>query len=276
MSSSDIMQRRSETIIEPFQHGGVGVFRGQPNYQDVETAIHEALRLVGLTGAKPLEDLIRPGDRVLLKPNLIRESHATRPGEWEQVITHGAFIRAMATLVAEALRGRGSVTIADGPQTDSNFEEICTKTGLSETAKQLNKNGIQCDVLDLRRERWFQKGDVIYRRVELPGDPAGYATVDLGNASEFSSYQLNGHFYGADYDMQETARFHNRERHAYVLCRSILGADVVINLPKLKTHKKTGITISLKNLVGVNGLRNCLPHFSVGTTEDGGDRKSVV
>lgn len=266
------MHGRSEmTIIDPFQHGGVGVFRGQPNYQDIETAIRKALKLAGLQGAKPLENLIRPGDRVLLKPNLIRESHATRPDEWEQVITHGAFIRAMSELVAEALCEQGSITIADGPQTDSNFEEICTKTGLLDIANHVRKRGVRCDVLDLRRDRWFQKGDVIYRRVRLPGDPAGYTTVDLGKSSEFSSYQLNGRFYGADYDMEETSRFHNPQRHAYVLCRSVLDADVVINLPKLKTHKKTGITISLKNLVGVNGLRNCLPHFSVGTSGDGGD-----
>jgi hypothetical protein len=45
----------------------------------------------------------------------------------------------------------------------------------------------------------------------------------------------------------------------------------VVNLPKLKTHKKTGVTLALKNLVGINGDKNWLPHHSLGATEDGGD-----
>ena len=35
-----------------------------------------------------------------------------------------------------------------------------------------------------------------------------------------------------------------------------------MNLPKLKTHKKTGVTLALKNLVGINGDKNWLPHHS--------------
>src|SRR5690606_2650770 len=46
---------------------------------------------------------------------------------------------------------------------------------------------------------------------------------------------------------------------------------LVINLPKLKTHKKTGVTLSLKNLVGINGDKNWLPHHSLGSVGEGGD-----
>ena len=265
------LERRDEMTIEPLWQPRVGIFRGRPDYQFAETAIRGALAAVGLDGERPLEGLIRPGDCVVLKPNLIREAHTTRPKEWEQVITHGAVIRVMAELTAEALCGQGRIVIADGPQTDSDFDGICARTGLKEIGERMRYSGIRCDVIDLRRDRWFQKGDVINKRVHLPGDPAGYTNVNLGVASEFSSYQLNGRFYGADYDTEETARYHDRERHVYVLCRTILDADVVINLPKLKTHKKTGVTISLKNLVGINGYRNCLPHFTMGTIDEGGD-----
>ena len=98
-------------------------------------------------------------------------------------------------------------------------------------------------MLDLRRDRWFDKGEVIYERIKLQGDPNGYTSVDLGESSEFFTYKLNGRFYGADYDMKETARFHANGRHEYILCRTIMDADVVINLPKMKTHKKTGVTL---------------------------------
>jgi uncharacterized protein (DUF362 family) len=247
------------------------VFRGKPEYVGVEAFVRQALDAIGLTGDNPLATVIQPGDRVVLKPNLIREGHAARPNEWEQVITHGTVIDAVARLTARALQGRGRIVIADGPQTDSDFEAICERTSLLGIRDRLRSDGITCDVLDLRRHRWFQKGDVIYKRIELPGDPAGYTTVDLGSASEFSSYALSGNFYGADYDTAETARFHSNGRHTYVLCRTVMDADVVINIPKLKTHKKTGVTLSLKNLVGINGYRNCLPHFTMGTPDVRGD-----
>jgi len=51
----------------------------------------------------------------------------------------------------------------------------------------------------------------------------------------------------------------------------VLSADLVVNLPKLKTHKKTGVTLALKNLVGINGDKNLLPHHSVGSPARGGD-----
>jgi uncharacterized protein (DUF362 family) len=262
-------------VKEPLDQLQVGIFRENLGYKNVEEAIRGALAASGLDKDRPLEGFVRPGDSVVLKPNLIRESHAVRFDEWEQVVTHGSVIRVVAELTAEALRGQGRIVIADGPQTDSDFGEICTRTGLHEISERVERLGVRCDVIDLRRNRWCQRGDVTYKRVSLPGDPAGYTTVDLGEASEFSSYALNGHFYGADYDMEETARYHSRAHHTYVLCRTVMDADVLINLPKLKTHKKTGVTISLKNMVGINGYRNCLPHFTLGTTDEGGDEFSA-
>ncbi len=45
----------------------------------------------------------------------------------------------------------------------------------------------------------------------------------------------------------------------------------MVNLPKLKTHKKTGVTLAIKNLVGINGDKNLLPHHCVGPIDQGGD-----
>ena len=50
-----------------------------------------------------------------------------------------------------------------------------------------------------------------------------------------------------------------------------LEADVIINLPKLKTHQKAGITCALKNLIGINGNKEYLPHHRIGGFELGGD-----
>lgn len=250
------------------------VSASNPAYEGVR----DCLRRLGLDADRygqpdwnPLGEIVAPGMTVLLKPNLIREAHATRPEEWEQVVTHGSVIRAVLDYVAIALGGRGRVVIADGPQTDSDLAALIAKNGLDEVVSLHRRRGLDVTLLDLRQDRWHVKGDVTERRERLPGDPAGYTTIDLGADSEFVDYALNGRFYGADYDVRETASFHAGGRHAYVLCRTALDADVVINLPKLKTHKKTGVTLSLKNLVGINGHRNCLPHHSLGPPAEGGD-----
>ena len=47
---------------------------------------------------------------------------------------------------------------------------------------------------------------------------------------------------------------------------------MVINLPKMKTHKKAGATLALKNLVGVSSERNWLPHYTLGSPSSGGDQ----
>ena len=42
-------------------------------------------------------------------------------------------------------------------------------------------------------------------------------------------------------------------------------------MPKLKTHRKTGVTINCKNMVGANGDKNYLAHYRVGNAQQGGD-----
>src|SRR5262249_38395097 len=65
---------------------------------------------------------------------------------------------------------------------------------------------------------------------------------------------------------------HSNGHHRYKVSRTVIESDVFINLPKLKTHKKAGITASLKNLVGINTYKNWLPHHTEGASEDGGDQ----
>jgi hypothetical protein len=57
-----------------------------------------------------------------------------------------------------------------------------------------------------------------------------------------------------------------------MISRTALESDVFVNLPKLKTHKKVGVTLNLKNLVGINGNKNWLPHYAVGSPEENGDQ----
>ncbi len=181
-------------------------------------------------------------------------------------------IAAVVHYVFKALDGTGEIIIADGPQIDSDYERIYEVLRFEDLKQHyLSEHGYHLQFLDLREERWVTKDEVIVERIKLPGDPAGYAEFDLADRSEFVGHRLNGRYYGADYNFHQTQAFHSEGRNRYRLSRTALEADVLINLPKLKTHKKTGVTLSLKNLVGIHGDRNYLPHHTLGTPREGGD-----
>jgi hypothetical protein len=76
---------------------------------------------------------------------------------------------------------------------------------------------------------------------------------------------------GSDYDFEETRTHHTGGRHEYLISKTILDSDLIISIPKLKTHKRTGITVNLKNMIGVNGDKNYIPHYRTGSAVKGGD-----
>jgi len=247
----------------------VGVVRQAPTYEPgvVRESVAAALAHAGIQ----LKSFAAPGMRVVVKPNFIRQSHSSRPDEWEQIITHGTVIAAVAREIARAMEGNGTLTIADGPQTDSDFSLIRERTGLDRLEEEFRRDYPRLDfrIMDLRREKWTTAGGVVVERRRLPDAPGGYVEVDLGENSSFEG--KTARYYGADYDTAFTQRNHTSGRHAYLLAKLALDADLFVNIPKLKTHKKVGVTLSLKNLVGINGDKNYLPHFSMGSAEEGGD-----
>jgi hypothetical protein len=183
-------------------------------------------------------------------------------------------IESVARWVATLLDGRGEIIICDAPQTDSSFDEIRAYCRLDELISRCTRDfpGIKFGLLDLRPEEWRSVDGVTVGKRSLPGDPRAAAVVNLDESSEFVGFPGLGKLYGASYDTAETNERHNGSRHAYMLCRTAMDADVFINLPKLKTHKKVGLTCALKNLVGINANKNWLPHHTEGTPERGGDQ----
>jgi uncharacterized protein (DUF362 family) len=243
--------------------------------------VRDALRLSGLDGGhydqedwNPLGGVVRPGDTVVLKPNFIRDFHETQPGCENCLMTHGSIIRAALDYVYIALKGEGRIVIADASQNDADFDAIQRIAGLDETHEFYKRHAdFNVEVYDLRPEKALKVDGVIIGHERLGGDPAGYVKVDLGRHSAFYEISHLCHLlYGAEYDTTELRSHHHSDTHEYLISKTVMNADCVINLPKLKTHKKTGITVCMKNLVGINGNKNWLPHYREGTPTQGGDQ----
>lgn len=243
--------------------------------------VRDTLRLLRLdiehyggAGWNPLGEMIHPGNTVVVKPNFIREFRETQAGHGDCLITHGAVIRAVLDYAYVALRGEGRILIADAPQDDADFDKIRRIAGLDAIREFYHRQaGFDVEVYDLRPERSRTVDGVPVGHEPLPGDPLGYVAVDLGPQSMFAEVEPLCHLlYGSEYDTQETCRHHRGGVHEYLISRTILEADCVLSVPKLKTHKKTGITACMKNWVGVNGNKNWLPHHRLGTPAQGGDQ----
>ena len=119
----------------------------------VEAAVAEALRALELP-----QDFIREGERVVVKPNWVKEHDQRKPGpgQWEHVITHPTVIEAVTRWAASKLSGHGAVIICDAPQTDSSFSKIREYCRLDEMAERCRADypGVDIQILDLRPEEW--------------------------------------------------------------------------------------------------------------------------
>ncbi len=158
-----------------------------PDYSNVKSAIKEALALIG-----GLENIITPGNRVLLKPNVL----SIRAPE-DAVTTHPAVVSAMCELVKEAggipVIGDGSGVVKPGATSEafrvSGIEAVASACG-----------------------------------VELINfETSGYTEVSVPAA---------------------------RQIPRLYIANAVLEADVVISLPKLKTHELTLYTGAVKNFFG--------------------------
>jgi uncharacterized protein (DUF362 family) len=227
-----------------------------------ESAACARLREIG--GREPL---------VLIKPNWLQEGREDRPDIWEPVITDPGLVCAMTDLVVSGLKKGGTVVLADAPHGYADFAKVVSRGGLDGQLDSLGRRApnVTLELSDLRRETWrLRENVVVERRPNVP-DARGYTRLDLGPESLLFGHRGEGRFYGADYDIGTVNKHHCGRIHEYLLSGTAMSCDVFINLPKLKTHKKTGITCALKNLVGINGDKNWLPHHTEGSPRDGGD-----
>ncbi len=229
----------------------------------------------GTPAWNPFGELIRPGDTVVLKPNFVTGRH-TAGGTLASVVTHPSVLRAVLDYAFIALDGHGRLVIADAPSMECQWDELMEFEQLPAIQRfYAEQFGFKIDVLDLRNFCIIDPSEVFYadNRRTLPGDPQGTLAVDLGQRSAFIDLAASeARYYGADFNRKETIALHSQGKHEYHLSQTIYSADVVISVPKMKVHKKVGVTLNLKGLVGTCTNKNCLIHYRVGAPGQGGDQ----
>jgi uncharacterized protein (DUF362 family) len=262
----------------------------------VYEAVEALFKRLGLDAARsgtpewnPLGDLISPGDSVVIKPNLVssKNLHQKITGDLlEASSTHGSLLRPVLDYALRAAGPRGKVRVIDSPVEGCEIEKVAGPLGVFDVIDHLRGKGHDVAFVDLRYFRvapMFLLDDVrrygrswnlgLLVRQRLPGDPRGYRVVDVGRSSFFARGDAPRfgklRFHRSHYETP--VPHHTTQRHEYSIPQTLLDADVVINIPKLKTHKKTGVTLSLKSVIGLTNEKYWLPHFTEGDPSVGGD-----
>jgi len=220
------------------------------------------------TPSGPLASIVRPGMTVLMKPNWVLHQNQAGSG-MECMITHQAFVLAALDEVLKARPAR--VILGDAPVQSCRWDEVITGDFRRQVEQRAEKAGVAVELVDFRRTK-TRSGNLADGVEHELRDEAKYALFDLGQDSLLDAVATSEHrFRVTNYDPGKLRQSHSVGRHQYSICREALEADVVLSLPKLKTHRKAGLSGALKNLVGINGNKDYLPHHRVGGTDDGGD-----
>lgn len=219
----------------------------------------------------PLKDIVKPGMNVFIKPNLVQHYHLKNQNIFS-VIVHACILRPIMDYVVIALKNEGRITIGESQIVFGQFDkamEISQINALLDWYR--NKVSIPIDCIDLRFNRavrtWLYGK---WGRTRVQKDDHGYRLIDLGDLSCFKDVDPKKIRIGiASY--KNMYKHHSNGRHEYAFPNCFLESDVIINIAKLKTHRRTGVTLALKNSMGIPALKDSLPHYMIGSTEQGGD-----
>lgn len=223
----------------------------------------------------PLSDLISPGNTVVIKPNMVINTFDVELQEF--TTSHPSVIRPIIDYAWKALKGEGKIIVGDAPGAEADFEKIVERNKLKELVQTLQSRGINVYLEDFRAVKVEVENGVWVSEQKNNEQRPTSQIVNIGKNSLFYCDKYKKvKLHGAGYNIKETTSHHKGEVQEYSVSKTILNADVVISVPKFKTHRKAGFTCCLKNLVGINTDKNYLPHFTMGSKNMGGDEMPAI
>ncbi len=265
----------------PFQED---LMQGGENY--VYRSLRESFFNMGMDAVNygtskwnPFGEWIVPGDIVLIKPNMVMDHN---PAEkdllrgMECTVTHPSIVRTVFDYVVIALKGKGTIIIADAPVQGCDFEKMKKNSGydtLFEFIRAKIPSGIELVTGDFRETIFQINGNDVSQNDNLDSIYRGQI-INIGDESYFARYEGTDRLRVTDYDGTETVKHHTDGKNEYCFNLGALKANVVLNLCKPKTHRIAGYTGAMKNIIGMNARKEYLPHHTKGCKSKGGDEYS--
>lgn len=213
----------------------------------------------------PFSEFIKLNDKVVIKPNLVNHINGILENGTDCLITNFSILRPIIDYTIIALKGTGSIIVGDAPVQGCIFEEVTKLYGLKDAIKIYNSNGYNIKLKD------FRKNDNLNVECILVNLGADSSLVDVDKYAK--KYAIT------NYNLKEMHKHHSKGKHEYLIAKDVLEADVLINVPKPKSHRKAGMTACMKNFVGINAKKEYLPHHRNGSIAFNGDEypeKSVI
>lgn len=235
------------------------------------------LESLGLDRNNPFSSYIKPGQTAVIKPNWVRDINPLGFNT-DSLITHTSIIKYVIDFLAIAMEGRGKIIIGDAPLQNCNFQNL---QKISNTQNVLKDFKQKYPDLDISVEDWRltiiensnSDDKEVQKNPKINGEEfSNYKIIDVGNKSFLEEVSKKAHnFRVTKYKPSLMKNHHSEGKHEYLIANRVFEADFFINIPKMKTHIKAGLTGALKNLVGINGHKEFLPHHIKGSPKEGGD-----
>lgn len=220
----------------------------------------------------PLGRFVKEGSKVFIKPNQVFHEHKDGiRGIWS-MLTHASVLRPIIDYILIATHGKVDIIIGEAPMQGTDFREAVRKSGILDLVNFYKQRNIEIRLIDMRMVIAQRTSNGIVKgRIDNPERKMeDYVTVNLGKHSELSEVLNLSHLLDiTDYKKGAVSKHHRIEKlqggiNEYVIPRELLEADLIVNVPKLKTHRKAGMTCACKNLVGIVGDKTCIAHHRRG------------
>ena len=216
----------------------------------------------------PLGDYVGKNSYILIKPNFV--NHENPEGGLDCTVTHPSVLRCIIDYCVIA--GAKIIEVADAPIQNCDFDKLMIIHGYKKVFGFFSDNDINIEVTDLRMTISQRLPNGVFLQ-EKHSDIYGKKTCefDLKELSFFNTLYGKQNYGVANYSDEAINLHHNNGHHKYLVSKSVLEADLIINLPKPKTHRFAAITGAQKNFIGICSDKEYLPHFRSGSPETKGD-----
>lgn len=205
------------------------------------------------------------GKKILIKPNWVK--HNSIPSDQICLTTHESIIFALLNIILP--NKPTSIILGDAPIQGCNWNKMLDKNFYDSVKKLSEFHSTPIQIIDFRRTILDKRNNKIVTQIRPLSDYVMFNLAETSYLDPISTHEPI--FRVTDYNPDRLLVSHQKGTHKYCIAREVFEADMIISMPKAKTHQKAGITCALKNIVGINGDKDFLPHHRIGGTGFGGD-----